>query len=519
MKNSIHRLLYLFIGAAVLLSACRKDPVINRHDNGNDSVTGSNSFRFITDSLPTETNPVTGLYAIVTVLNAQQQPVLTDKKLALQHNGKYVSDSLILGVGTYTVSKYIIVAADSITRFATPVAGSAKAGMVQSPLPVSFAVVKQTATIVPIAVARVAPGDQPESFGYHAGSFNNPRKDEPEDPNATISIKVHPIIKIGDVVYDSVPVSYTMTTWNAAGQATTTSGTWAPGKNDVALLRAAVKYRISVSKWGTADEMTLEKKDLLEGTVYVLGGSRAAKKLTSVLTYTSEGNNYIPTTRDVYEYNGSGKLSRILNYKKKADNTVYIDITEQFHYNGVGKVDGISRYAENNTLYSETGFQYNQQGKIIHMEQQEGGVQTTADVQYTALPGSTGITGNYGIGIVYHYSDRYYTMNYGMTFQGGDNIEDYAATSHQNYEGGLYQYDFNINPYIHINRPDIFLSQYSKNNVIAQTKTYATAFPQVIAYDFVYTYDGDGYPKEVIKSYKSYTTGKFLYKMKTVYNY
>ena len=70
-----------------------------------------------------------------------------------------------------------------------------------------------------------------------------------------------------------------------------------------------------------------------------------------------------------------------------------------------------------------------------------------------------------------------------------------------------------------MNWPDIFLSKSSKNNMISQQKGYAGGFPVAEPYKFEYTYDADGYPVELVKSYKSYTTGEHLYKTKTVYTY
>ena len=110
-------------------------------------------------------------------------------------------------------------------------------------------------------------------------------------------------------------------------------------------------------------------------------------------------------------------------------------------------------------------------------------------------------------------------MNYNMSFQGGMMVEDAAITSHHSSELGRYQYDFQINPYVHMNWPDIFLSRSSKHNKLAQQKQYSNAYPTVEPFAFSYTYDNEGYPRELITSYRSYLTGQYLYKTKTIFNY
>ena len=67
--------------------------------------------------------------------------------------------------------------------------------------------------------------------------------------------------------------------------------------------------------------------------------------------------------------------------------------------------------------------------------------------------------------------------------------------------------------------PDLMFSRNSKNNLIGQQKTYHGSFPTADPYEFEYKYDDYGYPVELIKSYKSPTTGQFMFTTKTVYNY
>jgi hypothetical protein len=106
-----------------------------------------------------------------------------------------------------------------------------------------------------------------------------------------------------------------------------------------------------------------------------------------------------------------------------------------------------------------------------------------------------------------------------MSFRGGNMTESSAVTSNNNTELGRYDYDFNINPYVHMDWPNLFLSNSNKNNMTTQYKEYHGSYPTADPYRFNYTYDADGYPTQVIKHFKSPITGNYLFSTKTVFIY
>jgi hypothetical protein len=110
-------------------------------------------------------------------------------------------------------------------------------------------------------------------------------------------------------------------------------------------------------------------------------------------------------------------------------------------------------------------------------------------------------------------------MDYVMTFHGGNVIEANAFILGNSSEMGRYDHDTEINPYAHMNWPNLFLSNSSKNNVTAEYKTYFGNHPVSLPYDFKYSYDGDGYPTQLIKKYQSYGGYNYMYTTKTVYVY
>jgi hypothetical protein len=67
--------------------------------------------------------------------------------------------------------------------------------------------------------------------------------------------------------------------------------------------------------------------------------------------------------------------------------------------------------------------------------------------------------------------------------------------------------------------PTLYLSNLSRNNLIEQVKSYSGSIPTMEPSGFQYSYDEDGYPVQLLKSYKGYQSGDILLKTKTIYSY
>ncbi len=80
-------------------------------------------------------------------------------------------------------------------------------------------------------------------------------------------------------------------------------------------------------------------------------------------------------------------------------------------------------------------------------------------------------------------------------------------------------YDFNINAYAHLDIPDFWLRQLSKHNRLNKWSRYETYIAKYNAYQFSYTYDGEGFPKEIITKYNIFNTATDAYITKTVFTY
>jgi len=518
MKKVILQIPLLLIGLVVFTIGCKKDdfrnaPTPPSHGGGNGQPT--NAMRFNIDSLPGENIGISGLSAIITIVDEQNHTVISDKRISLQFGGKYISDSVKISSGNYKLTRFLVVN-DTAKRFASPIANSPKASLVQKPLSISFAVTQSSANEINVEVARIAAGDEPESFGYPKGTWtNNPTDNPPPASIPSVKIKIKPMIKIGDVVYDSIPVNFTWITWNAEGRMIATQKTSLPaGTNEVALPGNAYKYNLQVERWGIHDEIELLKTNIQEGTVYSLGGSKAAKKLKSELLYKWLNGAYQAVSKNTYEYDASGRLSQIIYYLRRADNTSYVAMTDNFIYNAAGKVEKIKRYDGSNAEISQSNFRYDFQGKMIGLSETAGAKYSAGEITYT---GQT--SGSYNMSIKYTSTQQPFTMTYNVVHKGGNMSENNLLTTNNSNESGTYQYDFNINPYIHMNWPDFYLSHQSRNNLVAQERHFTQPVYDGIAYGFNYAYDADGYPKEVVKTYFSYYGGTYMYTTKTVFNY
>lgn len=505
-----------FIGLLALLSisfiSCKKENDIIKPNPA--PATKSNLYQFVIESLPgAPSSGTTGLYAQVMVVNEQNQTVLDNVKLPLQFDGSYKSSGLELPDGKFRVVKFLVNNEVHKTVFVAPITTSIKASQVSKPLYISFNLPQRALVPVEVEVLKREDGDSPESFGYPSSAFDQVDAPPPPDQGSpNFKIKIRPYFKIGDIMYDSIPTRLTVFITDNNGQVTTKQLSLAAGTNIVEVPKAATRYQFRVSKWGITDELILDKYQVHEESVYGIGGSRAAKKLKTELVYKLVNGAYIPESKMEYLYNASGNLFRINYYKKRSDGQTYLDKYDLFDYEQ-GRIAIIHHLKGNEEFLGAIQFTYDQDGRVKTMKQNENGAETRGEVTYYNIPGS------FVANIKYNYSDHYYTTNYSLMFRNGNAAELQSATSHGSSEMGYYHYDFNINPYVHLKLPSLFLSYESKNNLIDQLKTYVASHPEAAPYTFAYTYDADGYPTQLISEYWAPGTNTRLYTLKTVYTY
>ena len=356
-----------------------------------------------------------------------------------------------------------------------------------------------------------APAAEPTQPGQPSGGVQQPGVD-----SATLQLKL--AIKVGDVLYDSVPYTAYITSFHGAQQVNYQNFDLPGGTQKITLYGTHDRYHIKVTKWGLSDEITVTKQELQTKGVITLGGTKAAKKLQKeeVFTFIPATGTYQAQGKTLYKYDGAGRLLRAIYYQKYPQHAeLKLTLVDKFVYEASGRLDRIDRFdADRDTTMvpaSFTAFNYDGQGRVAQIYNNQT-TETAARVSY-------GIENGFAtIGLAYYFGNNT-SMNYTMKFRGGNKVADGARSSTGAGEGGTYTYDSNINPYVQMAWPDLYLSHESKNNVVAQQKSYGGAYPSGDPYKFEYQYDGDGYPTSKITTYRSVFTGADLYKTQTVYTY
>ena len=330
--------------------------------------------------------------------------------------------------------------------------------------------------------------------------------------DSLITIQVKAVIRIGDITYDSVPARLNIISWDN-GKARVQQISLKPGANEVKVHRQSSHHELELVKWNMSNKMVLDKASVQENTLYLIGGGKAARKLKREMEYILINGQYVAKGSTEYIYDQQGKLAKVMYYKKNKQGVIYTAMSEWLSYThhqvtSIVKLDSASQVVE------KIDFTYDQQGKIIAMKKEDiSGVVTRATV--TRMATANGLETM----ISYKYSHNSITMEYAMLFNRGNLLQGVATTNHHNSEIGRYNYDTNINPYAHMNWPDIFLSRQSKNNVNWSSKEYFGSYPISDPVNYRYIYDGDGYPVELLKDHKAYNSTNILYTTKTTYHY
>jgi hypothetical protein len=494
----------------MLITACSKQDLSRNPQNPpvSQPTTENGMFRFsIPVALTGEPYHSSNLTAVVSIAKENGQVVWKDTALNVTTGMPVKTAAIQLPTGDYKLTSLRLVYGSVNTHFAAPVAGSEKASLVPKPLAIDFSVEKTITNEVNVEVIKVIEGDKPAAFGYPVGAFDNGQQEN----SPFIKVKVKAIMVVGGVTYDSIPASLMLTTYDAQGEMTTTYSPLNAGTNVINLLKSAVRYDMVVSKWGTNNSMTVSRGNVEEGKLFIIAGQKQAKQLKSERTYKLLNGQEIPDTKTDYHYDFSGNLSRIDYWLRKMDtNTPFLAFTDRFEYEN-GKVAKVTRInEETGSVMRTSDFSYDAQGKVIGISENENSMTAAGSVQY--------LNSN-EVKIHYSYTGRSFDMNYFMLFKNGNLVKSTAATTNNSGETGEYSYDFNINPYRHMNWPDLFLSHSSNSNITSQNKQYSGSYPSAEPYSRIYKYDNDGFPTEVVKNFKSYTSGQFLFSTKTVYVY
>lgn len=443
------------------------------------------------------------LYALVTIENSNDVPVVNTKKVTVDFiQGTYKSDKIALAKGTYKLSKFIIVKASDTAFYAAPKANTAKAGQVTKPLALDLSITQKGINLHTAEVIKINNTDNPSAFGYNTADFGFL-------PYLNITGKIK--MSVGEVVYDNLPGKIKITAVDNNGNSWIREQDFQKGVNSIRVPENYTAYTFETEKFGVHFTRQFTRQQLTNNFLVEMDANRLPKLLRKETSFIENYAGFTEDSRTEYFYAAGNKLQHINYYQRLPQ---YADLqfqhTYKFVYDGF-LLDTIKRYSPDNILNGFTAFTYSG-NKITAMHNNSFDQQTFAAVEYGGTESNPQVT------IDYLFSNGN-SMVYRMNYSGGNKVNDQAQSSTGGTQSGVYEYDSNINPYHQLGYPDIFFTNTSKNNRIMEQGTYGGSIPSVVAYKFEYVYDNDGYPSVLYTSYKGYTSGQHLYRIKKVFQY
>lgn len=485
----------------MVLFACKKDGVSTPPPNQPPPPVDTSSYvrLMVNGVLPTNQSA----FALLTINDANGMPIETNKKIRLHFkNGEFGTDSIKLPKGGFRVSKFIVLNENDSARYATPLANTSLAGAVNTPLPLSFSLTEKGTKRVNINAIPIRIIDSPGDFGYSNSDFGL--------INYT-NIKVHLKITVGNIVYDSLPGTLKIKSTDDANNQWTRTVELTPGMNTIRLPESHKTYQLELNKWNITSTRTVNIENAPGNMVVQMDGFRQPKRLNEKTVYREVMGSYTIDDKNEYTYNANGSLHKIKYYQKLPQFSAIQHIhTFTFVY-AAGLLTKIERHDKNSVLQGFTNFEY-AGNRIVNMIHKSYDQETYAYVQYSADALHSLID------VDYLYSNGN-ALSYNMKFRHGNKVSDHVQSSTGAGGAGAYQYDHNINPFAHVNYPDLYFTNSSKNNVINEQGGYVGSIPSVVIYKYEYTYDNDGYPTELVRGFRGATSGAHLYNLKTIYTY
>ncbi|HEY1115541.1 MAG TPA: hypothetical protein VGE66_18365 [Chitinophagaceae bacterium] len=335
----------------------------------------------------------------------------------------------------------------------------------------------------------------------------------PPPPQGEYAVKVKAAITVGDVVYDSIPATFTITSWDRSGVMYQRDVQLAAGTQTVYLPKAHTKYRIQLAKWGITDVRTLLPNELNEAATYVLGGSKAAKKIREEVHYTYENESFRPQIKRAFVYDNDGKLAEVQNYGNMdgyATDNMELYSIDRFGYTG-NKLEDITTFDQQDggAITGFNRFAWTTEGKLNHIQFANQNEQSSCRIFYPDAQGN-----NERVYTEFYLNDLSLSSNVELKFKGGNRVEE--KTTIPNYPAATrtYTYDAGINPYVFLKWPTMNFTYDSKNNVVEEKYSNVS-----IRIEKEYTYDADGFVKEVLKKEINTANNGVRGISKTVYSY
>jgi len=244
-KVKVLGLIATFFVFAFCISSCKQTGAGGIETSGKKEVTFSIEQKdLVTKSTKSATIKADAKYVVVSIAN-DAGLVYDTKRLDLYNfSGSFISEPISLDIATtpYKVTKFLVLDANNVVIYATPLEGSALAPMVDDPLPINFTVSKDQVTkVVPQVLATES--IPVKDFGYVAFDFD---------------VMASPLyFRTCVQIYNPATANWMLTTADIS--ITGTPGDVALYNNPIAAITDIVRvsdgytsYKISVSKTGYA---------------------------------------------------------------------------------------------------------------------------------------------------------------------------------------------------------------------------------------------------------------------------
>lgn len=305
----------------------------------------------------------------------------------------------------------------------------------------------------------------------------------PAPPSSSyFPIKLKASITVGDLVYDSIPAGFTITSWDKNNVAQQKDTVLEAGAQVIYLAKDAVRYSLKMQKWGVTYEKMLNRIDVAEGDLYILGGHKEGKKLQWVTEERFVNGAPVLSAKQEFLYDAQGRINEVHAFAidpndgvlKSGSSDLYLYGGNELWVNSVRKSDGV--------LFSHSAFTFDAEGRTIESKYEY----LTEKHVYTNKYTSEGILMLFGKNTTDVNGSRI-----ALKFSGGNLVEEKTVIINHPISVKGFRHDLNINPYAVIKMPTLYFEHSSKNNVLAE---FWEGHDQ---YSYHYVYDADGYVSEV----------------------
>lgn len=486
----------------VILLGCSKDEKVTPVNNPADQEPISVTFRFkLINNESSKIIEDQQYFAVSSLTDTLNNTVWNDKKIKLNLAGEtFLSDTMVLNSGPYILNKMIVYnGVSDLAVYAMPLKNSDEGNTADFNLPKHIEIKQTSDQDIELEVRPVPEYIRPEKFGYSDPEFGEDR---------LISIQIKTDIQIGKFLYKSIPAHVLISGSDDQGNIWKQDFALEQGINLLDLPQYYSNYMFNWSKWDLSGQLNFSRDDLHENKLITLNGSKPAKLISSEENYIEIENVYTLQSRTEYIYNSEEQLIRRDFYSKLPQyEDLRLETTTEYFYNTEGQLEKTESVLDN---YLNENLYTWMDGKINSINAVTSGYQ--AEFIYYSQKEDL-------IGINYNFTNGQH-FQYAFHFEYGNKIEEIPlGGTNNNSSYGIYEYDDYINPYYLWGITDEYLRYASRNNETKVQYTFNGGFPVYIPDTYSYLYDGEGYPVQLIKTWKVYQTQQFGYREKIIYHY